>query len=952
MKLCKRIRIKFIKAFYAAFTCIILLCPSNTLSQISKGGLPPSFKYQQTLRSLAVETNVPVSFYAKDIQVTDSWQAREGAPMPVSNLISVDYTMDNSGYRTTLPGGEEIWRLNLKAKDAVALMLYYEDFYIPEGGKLFIYSSDKSQILGAYTHETHPSGGLFATEFIGGDELILEYVYPETNKENPRICIDEIGYGYNSAALREFCGITTRASSGSCMVDVNCEEGDAWQNEKKGVCYTIQRVGNKNYICTASLMNNTAEDFKPLVLTARHCAVGGGNTASSSDMEQWLFYFHMEREGCGNEFLPTMAKTMTGCRLLVNTGMGGGSDGMLLLLKNDIPENYDVFYNGWDRRDIVASSGVCIHHPSGDYKKISTYKDNIITYTFSSTEFNGDKNACWNVTFLATTNGHAVTEGGSSGSPLYNENKLVVGTLTGGSSSCVNPKGLNIYGKMSYHWNKYSTDSTTRMDVWLDPLGIGVETFNGRFRKIFKPSPIEVIVVNMGQTISVTWKAPIGDEEPIYYKVYRNNVKIEETVLLSYVDNKPVSGTITYSVSAVYADGEESPSATSSTPIISYVEYKAPSNLKAERNSSTPDEVLLSWDLPYYEQTIFWGTLAATYKFGFGERKPFYYGHKWSQKEISPLNGNLIKEVRFIPLKNNTYKIFISQGDRVYRQDIDPSSLKYLSTNSIILDEPFVIDGTRSLIISIQIPVVGDDYPAVCDDGPVVDGKGNIYSKDGITWDKIYDEEEPGSFNYNFILSALVTSDKVSLTGGELLSKSKVSDSFSEMVISNGDARPRISVQPFNDNEISVRNSVPAAFPEITKLRIYRNGSVFKELTPLVNTYIDKTIYSSFIYEISAFYNGAGESEMSNKTSITYVDIEDVGSSVEIYPTRFSNQISLVGFENVIRVEFISLSGIVCAVVNSPEAIIDTSALSSGYYFIRISENNGRQKVIKAIKGN
>ena len=31
----------------------------------------------------------------------------------------------------------------------------------------------------------------------------------------------------------------------------------------------------------------------------------------------------------------------------------------------------DVFYSGWNHGNTIPSTGVCIHHPSGDVKKIS-----------------------------------------------------------------------------------------------------------------------------------------------------------------------------------------------------------------------------------------------------------------------------------------------------------------------------------------------------------------------------------------------------------------------------------------------------------------------------------------------------------------------------------------------------------------------------------------------------
>ena len=949
----KKVKNRLYNVYYATFAVILLLHPSYILSQISEGGLPPSFNYQQLTRSAVVETNVPINFYIEDLRMTDNWQAREGVPMPVSKLVSVDYKMDNSGYRTILPGGENIWRLHLKAKDAVAVMLYYNDFYIPEGGKLFIYSADKSQVLGAYTHSTHSSGGLFASEFIGGDELILEYVESETNEEKPRICINEIGYGYNTAALREFCRITTRANAGSCMVDINCEEGDAWQNEKKSVCYTIQKVGRNNYICSASLMNNTAEDFKPIMLTARHCAYGAKTIASSSDMEQWLFYFHKEREGCGSEFLPVLSKTMTGCKLLVNTEMGGGSDGMLLLLNDLIPENYDVFYNGWDHRDIAAISGVNIHHPSGDYMKISTYSEAAKTYTFVSSEFNGDDNAHWNVTFGATVNGYGVTEDGSSGSPLYNENKLVVGTLTGGNSTCLYGRGLNIYGKLSYHWDKYKTDSSTRMDVWLDPLDLKVMTFPGRFRKVFKPSPVNLKAINIGQKVSLTWGLPGGNESPKRYNVYRNNSKIGETVSLSFLDNEPFDGSMIYSVSAVYTEGEES---SFTTTTISYVKYKAPSDLTAERVSAVNNDVKLKWKAPVYEQAISWGTTDVGPFVGFRDKSPFYYGHKWSQEEISPLNEKTIKAVQFIPVVDNKYKIYISQGGRTYRQDINPSSLNYSDKNkividTIILDKPFVIDGTKSLIVSIQITEAGGEvYPSVCDNGPAVNGKGNIYSFDGEEWYTLYNENKPDDFNYNFILSAIVSSESGSLTDDAITYASTRS---SEIIAGNGNIRPHALDYNISVDDVSLRSSLPAAFPEVTKYKIYRCNTTctsYREVSVSETTYMDNTSLD-YLYMVTALY-GDIESEGSNRAPISPLDIENIDVSVNIFPTRFSGYVSLKGYEYVVRMDVIAVSGKICLTVKNPGETINTSSLSPGMYFFRIYDNNGRQRVIKAIKTN
>jgi hypothetical protein len=934
---------------------VFLLNTPDIFAQISEGGIPPSFKYSrnQLLRSTVQKIEVPVDFYVKDLQEVDHWRARQGTPMPAGKLIPVGYTMENSGSCTTLPGGERVWRLHLQAADAVAMMLYYQDFYIPEGGKLFIYSADTSHLLGAYTHHTHPSGGLFATEFVAGDELTLEYVASETSQEKPRIHISEIGYGYNASALETFCGVSLRRASGSCMVNVNCDEGLDWQNEKKSVCYMVQKIGSANYICTGSLMNNTAEDFKPLILTALHCAYDSNQRiASEKDLEQWQFYFHREREGCSETSAPVASKTLTGCKMLVSTGLGNGSDGMLLLLNRSVPQDYDVFYNGWNRQNTPALSGVCIHHPQGDYKKISTYGTPAKAATFSSNEFTGTRSAHWNVTFQQTANGHGVTEGGSSGSPLYNENKLVVGTLTGGSSTCSLPGGLNLYGKMSYHWDHYQAEST-RMDIWLDPVNSGVETLAGCFyREAAKPAPVNLTAEHQGHSIFLKWNAPQSTETPLHYHIYRQNQKIGQATGVSFVDSSPVTGSLIYSVSAVYADERESPFVSAT---LLYVAFKAPSDLRAER-TETGNEVTLSWRAPVYEQTIYWGTMEPARIISFEDpARSFYYGQQWSSEEINPLHERTIKAVRFAPVKNNTYEIYISQGDGVYRQAVESSSLNYSDMDTVMLKEPFTIDGSQPLIVSVYVSFVGSEYPAVTDDGPAVNGKGNIYSVDGKNWKTLYDESTPDKFNYNFIVSAIVSSERgSSVYKSESDHRETLKHSDGASPVKTKSVRPYATTRGVSDtSSVPLYNAIPTAFPELTRYRIYRSNSFWEYVNdPSATHYIDKgTFASSFYYEISAFY-GTVESEKSDKAYITTANnAENTALIADIYPTRFSASVSLKGHEAVTRVDIVSVSGKVCLAVNRPSGTIDTSSLAPGLYFFRIyGSNNQVLKVVRAVK--
>jgi hypothetical protein len=153
-----------------------------------------------------------------------------------------------------------------------------------------------------------------------------------------------------------------------------------------------------------------------------------------------------------------------------------GSDFFLVLLKNDVPKNYYSYFEGWSADGTPSDSGVCIHHPQGDIKKISTYKTPTVSAGWESTP-----NTHWKVSWSETANGHGVTEGGSSGSPLFSNNGHLIGTLTGGESSCdtANWNKPDYYGKMSFHWESNGEADTLKLKPWLDPDNTGTLTMGG-----------------------------------------------------------------------------------------------------------------------------------------------------------------------------------------------------------------------------------------------------------------------------------------------------------------------------------------------------------------------------------------------------------------------------------------------------------------------------------------
>lgn len=483
------------------------LMVSPSFAQISKGGTPPSFAAENvTFSALSASTipiiEAPVTFDVEQLRKEDSFNESYGHPPRVAINIPLSVNLIEDGVWTTLPTGQKVCRIGIYAPRALAISLMYSDFYIPKGGELFIYNKEKTHILGAYTNATNLLGGIFATELVAGDELVLEYVSPadqgtieepvvgssaftskspsaEKIKATPRILISGLAYGYNHLPDKSEYTLFNLNSSGACHVNINCEpEGADWQKEKNGIARIFYPKNGSYYYCSGTLLNNTDEDLTGLILSAFHCF----NGCSAEELKQAIFLFHYEQAGCRNLATePGGTQSLVGATLLVNMNLNGESDGSLVELTSQIPEDYNLYWNGWDRRNIGLTSGVGIHHPKGDVMKISTITSPAVDGTWIGSE-TGGVNAHWKLNFTLTANGFGIVEEGSSGSGLFNQDHRVVGSLTGGSNvDCSNPAAqYAFYGKLWYHWDQ-DLDPNNQMKKYLDPNNKGNEYIDGRF---------------------------------------------------------------------------------------------------------------------------------------------------------------------------------------------------------------------------------------------------------------------------------------------------------------------------------------------------------------------------------------------------------------------------------------------------------------------------------------
>jgi len=459
-------------------------------AQISEGGIPTSFNYKKQNIELSNDF-VKKNLSAPDltsIAAEDLKSEKNGKPYRAAINLQTDLNLLN-GTWTSLADGSKIWRLGIKVTDAKALGLYFSaPIEIPDGGKLYAYNANHSHFIGAYTSKTD---GFTAMEMIQGDEIILEYYMPFGAVAVPTINIGQVAYFYRGVGDRiqiiEESRPVDADRADACQVDVACPEITGWEPQRDAVVKYTFMIGNGTFLCSGAIMNNTAADCKPYVLTANHC----GEPTSSTDIADHVWYFNYQRPTCDagntNPYNGAQSQTMSGGFFRASSELGthpaannnqvAGSDFALLELSDSIPSAYNPYYAGWSRTTSASASGVGIHHPSGHEKKVSTYTNSLASDTYNG----GWTGAHWEVFWANTTSGHGVTEGGSSGSPIYNTTGKVVGHLSGGASFCAATNQPDLYGKFNRAWSQDGNNSSSQIQPWLDPSNSGVIDLEGSY---------------------------------------------------------------------------------------------------------------------------------------------------------------------------------------------------------------------------------------------------------------------------------------------------------------------------------------------------------------------------------------------------------------------------------------------------------------------------------------
>ncbi|WP_166815988.1 PKD domain-containing protein [Luteimonas yindakuii] len=401
---------------------------------------------------------------------------RRDAPVRFATPHRVSITPVDAGDWDQLDADTLVWRLRVESKGALSLNFGFDEYRMPAGGHMLIYpaglprGADPAAIRTFTAADNKPHGALW-TPVVPGDHAVIEVVVPKDRADQLRLRIGSVNHDYVGFGRLARAGSLEQATgvSGSCNIDVACPAGDDWRQQIPAVG-AYSRFGT--LYCTGSLVNNTANDRSMYFLTAHHCGMGTADAAASI-----VVYWNYENSTCrtpgsaasGANGDGSMAQNQTGATVKATWAT---SDFTLLELDDPANPEFNLSWNGWDRRDITFNGATGIHHPRVAEKRI-THSDNpLLIQGYLGNAGSSHLKVQWNP--------QGTTEGGSSGSPMFSPDKRVIGQLHGGYASCstTGDQHVDWYGRVHTSWAGGGTDAT-RLSSWLDPVGTGAQFIDG-----------------------------------------------------------------------------------------------------------------------------------------------------------------------------------------------------------------------------------------------------------------------------------------------------------------------------------------------------------------------------------------------------------------------------------------------------------------------------------------
>ncbi len=413
------------------------------------------------------------------------------------------------------------------------------------------------------------------------------------------------------------------------------------------------------------------------------------------------------------------------------------------------------------------------------------------------------------------------------------------------------------------------------------------------------------------------------DFELAGYNIWRNGKIINAYVDTNtfYSDTVSPGGIYYYSVTAVYDFGQ---SCLIEPPLEAVMGAKlnTPQGLMAQVLDN--QDVLITWNPPdpYTGEWIAWDDGEYFGRVGLNGATTWYNALMFAPADLISFDGRYLTKARFVPsdvenICDFTLKVWTGENaaNEVVSQPV--GALIQHTYNTVMLNNPIMIDASQKLYIGFEMVQAAAGYPAGRDEFTNNDGKGNLLSFDAIEWEALSVYGIGGDWNIQGWVAL------------EVANYAPAAPLVKKVVQNSGD----LAFETVKTDQIA---TAPAENRGLIGYNLWRNGTKFTYVSAPDTVCTDSNLYPEYYkYYVSAVYD-EGESFPEGPAYVTIVGTGDLGGNVFDHETGIplmdatvvvqGNLHGTTGFEGSYMIEDI------------PEGTYDVTCEAYGYLMNTISD--------------
>jgi hypothetical protein len=420
----------------------------------------------------------------------------------------------------TAGGATRDWTYSVRVPSAVSMSFYAMPVQLPASARLTVSGAEASS---TYRASDVARASIWSRPLLG-DTLTFKLTVSAADASKVRFEVVSLQAGYRGLSpgvpdhpyYKRLHPAKTAAAVPPCVQNYACNATDANRGPAKAtVALLIANLGQ----CTGTLVNNTREDARPYVLTARHCEngeLGGGAPEAAAAITVYWDAVTTCGEILGSLYSGTL-HTQSGARTVAEQ-----QDAWLIELDR-APEITDPYFAGWDATGGVFVGGYSVHHAMGrDQQFVAWHGQSILQHIPAAV-----LGAPYDSDFWGVVNSFGNVGAGASGGALFDPSNRVVANASlaylidgaGSDGVCPTtpppaPSAATItaqYTALSAVWNSTADASSTTGSITmrsaLDPDGTGRLVLDGMG---FMPVQLSASTRNeqTERPVTLSWNVP------------------------------------------------------------------------------------------------------------------------------------------------------------------------------------------------------------------------------------------------------------------------------------------------------------------------------------------------------------------------------------------------------------------------------------------------------------